>query len=99
MPKVTVGTTPTIIYTSAHGVWNRPTLIDFRIDPDDESSTIWVKRIGGQDVTVGGTDDDTDGIPVLAGEVKSGSPLYANESYWAVAAAPVVVYYDISGSK
>lgn len=98
MPKVTVGTTPTIIYTSAHGVWNRPTQLDFRIDPEVDDATIWVKRIGGSDVTVGGTDDDTDGIPVLSGEVGSHS-LFANEAVWAVAEAPTDVYFDISGSK
>lgn len=97
MPKVTVGTEPTLVYKSKHGTHGRPSRVEFRIDPSaDSDSVIYYNR--SNSVTVGGTDDDTDGFPILFSEVESDEWMCSGDMIWAVAASPVGVYYVVKGA-
>lgn len=105
MPRVTVTDEPTLIYKSLHGNASTPTQIEMRIDPEEESDAViylqfWTSKADCT-VTAGGTDADTDGLPLLHSEVKDSLKLLKGMSYWAVAPTgeSFDVYFDVSGAR
>lgn len=99
MPKVTVTDTATLIYQAQYGTAVLPTVLSYRIDP--EADTDAIVYVGNDAVTApSDSDDDTVGIPLLAGESASDS-LVRNDSVWAIAESgeSFDVYFNTTGIR
>lgn len=68
-------------------------MVSYRPDPEDTNdTTVYSGRTSN--ITVGGTDPDTDGFPVLAGEARE-IRMHKGHELWLVAGATVDTYYDV----
>lgn len=97
MPRIAVTDTPQRLLRSTNGNYGRPTRVVGRIDPDDETSVVWIGR--NADVTPG-TNAATDGVPVLPGEPWDDDRMIDGEEWWIVMVTGTVdFYYDYQGGR
>lgn len=88
MPSVTVGTSPTLVYSSVHGTRNLPTFLMAQV-VTDSTTVFWT------------TDpDDTDTPSTETGDTFQDDDMRAGQSWYAyVASGTADITYDVKGSK